>query len=446
MMQNIKINNFICLNDIDMDIKKLTILIGPQSSGKSLISKLIYFFQEDVTKTYFKSIQNNGLKNELDKEVIEIFENYFDKSIWGKQQFIIRYQFDENGYFIIENKVSSRTSKLTLTLSKDLIRLFRVSKNRFSELLNRTNNDLKKSGKKTESKYFLFRDFLYDVVPELYGSSIEPFIQFNNYIPASRSYFSAISKNIFSLLSENQNFDPFVKEFGRDFEFACDLHLNNNKYREEIDDNEDDIKYQKILSNMKNDVHELTNKIINGDIFFEKDEYYIIKKNIKYKISSCSSGQQESFPLLTVLNTIPFFWQKYPQQYFIEEPEAHLFPEAQYDVLKIISNIINLTNSNCFITTHSPYILSAINNMLLLSSIIDFDEPNREKIKILIDNNIDYKTRLNFSDISAFSLNNGEIVNICDTEEEMIGTNIIDSVSDIFNKEYDLLLNLFYGD
>ena len=50
---------------------------------------------------------------------------------------------------------------------------------------------------------------------------------------------------------------------------------------------------------------------------------------------------------------------------YIEEPEAHLFPNQQYELIKIISLIYNvIPNCQICISTHSNYVITAINNLM----------------------------------------------------------------------------------
>ena len=52
---------------------------------------------------------------------------------------------------------------------------------------------------------------------------------------------------------------------------------------------------------------------------------------------------------------------------FIEEPEAHLHPKAQKMLARIIAQAVNTKSKRVIITTHSDYLLSALNNHILLS-------------------------------------------------------------------------------
>jgi predicted ATPase len=50
----------------------------------------------------------------------------------------------------------------------------------------------------------------------------------------------------------------------------------------------------------------------------------------------------------------------------IEEPEAHLHPRAQKVFVRIVAKAVN-AGKNVIITTHSDYLISALNNLILLS-------------------------------------------------------------------------------
>jgi SpoVK/Ycf46/Vps4 family AAA+-type ATPase len=52
-MQKLTVKNFLTLKDIQIDIPKINIIVGPQAEGKSLIAKLIYFF-----KTFVRDYRN----------------------------------------------------------------------------------------------------------------------------------------------------------------------------------------------------------------------------------------------------------------------------------------------------------------------------------------------------------------------------------------------------
>ena len=165
---------------------------------------------------------------------------------------------------------------------------------------------------------------------------------------------------------------------------------------------------------------------------------WIIGDNYKVKLSRASSGQQESFPMLMVLMLNTVERKNIGDYFFIEEPEAHLFPDAQNIITSLLSMLKHEMNTGFFITTHSPYILSAINNAILANEVIKKNNLTIEKYISLSDGA--YPIDLN--DISAFAIDNGNITDIKDYEYNMIGSDILDSVSNEFGQVMDQLLEL----
>jgi predicted ATP-dependent endonuclease of OLD family len=57
---------------------------------------------------------------------------------------------------------------------------------------------------------------------------------------------------------------------------------------------------------------------------------------------------------------------QYPSStaFFIEEPELNLYPVAQYKLVNILVKMVNEMHHSLFITTHSPYILTSLNNLI----------------------------------------------------------------------------------
>jgi predicted ATPase len=49
-MADLYIQNFSCIDDAHLRLTRMTVLIGPQASGKSVISKLMYFFYDILSR------------------------------------------------------------------------------------------------------------------------------------------------------------------------------------------------------------------------------------------------------------------------------------------------------------------------------------------------------------------------------------------------------------
>ena len=120
----------------------------------------------------------------------------------------------------------------------------------------------------------------------------------------------------------------------------------------------------------------------------------------------------------------------------VEEPELNLYPVTQRDLLRELILLVNRREDNqLLVTTHSPYILSALNNLLYAAQVGCKHPAEVEKI-------VSEDCWMPASEVAAYALENGKIVSIMDTELQQIAAERIDGVSEDLNKEYEQLLDL----
>lgn len=123
---------------------------------------------------------------------------------------------------------------------------------------------------------------------------------------------------------------------------------------------------------------------------------------------------------------------------FLEEPEQNLYPVTQRD---LIYELVALTNAsrphNVFITTHSPYILTSLNNLLYAAEV---GKKKPEKVSAFIPR----EHWVEFEEVGAWFVKHGKVVTILDDELKQIKAEKIDEVSHLLNEDYDKLLDLEY--
>ncbi len=129
-----------------------------------------------------------------------------------------------------------------------------------------------------------------------------------------------------------------------------------------------------------------------------------------------------------MLNGIPTFL-------IVEEPEAHLYPEAQKLFVDLIGLYSASQDNQWIITTHSPYILSALNN-LLYAHRIGTKKP--QKVGDIIDRSL----WIDPGRLQVFTVADGLLTSIMDEEVQLIKSEEIDSASATINKAYDKLFDL----
>ena len=145
-----------------------------------------------------------------------------------------------------------------------------------------------------------------------------------------------------------------------------------------------------------------------------------------------SSGIQSVVPLLMVIDYITK--EQSDTHFVIEEPELNLSPETQIALLQhIVKECHQLT-----ITTHSPYLLSALNNMLEAGNVSKLHPEKEEEIAALMPKS----SWVDFNKITAYKIEKGHIISILDKEYNIIVADQIDSTSDEQGRIFSSLLDL----
>jgi predicted ATPase len=254
------------------------------------------------------------------------------------------------------------------------------------------------------------------------------------FIPAGRSFFANLQKNVFSFLSSNMPIDYFLKEFGSTYEKVKEMYT----IRERI-----------FKKHNFSELDALIHQIIVGKYLFRDGQDWIYSEDdTRINLANASSGQQESLPMAVILTTLPFASASH--LFVIEEPEAHLFPISQKNIINLISSVFNLTNKRhkFIVTTHSPYILTAFNNLIQANNSLQELNSHQDKPTTKVMNAL-YKLVpknqiLDIADVRAYTLQNGKLTSIINEESKLIDTNIIDEVSTEFNVVFEKLLELEY--
>jgi len=397
------LDDFLVLKRVDLDVKRINIIIGPQASGKSILAKLIYFFREIINEKLLQSVANGEDKEALLQQIELLFNQYFPPYTWKNRAFSIEYICYD---LRIKINKDSRKKRISIECNNRFLWLYDILRSKYEKY-------------ESNREFYFYHNLISD------DKEVGKYFNIAIFIPAGRSFFVNIQKNIFSLLSKNIDIDPLLKSFGSYYELIKKVYNDFMWERREFLD----INLYKRLIN-------LIEKILDGKYVFEDRQDWIQKDSKKLNIAHTSSGQQESLPMLLTLLVSPILFYNRNIIYFIEEPESHLFPTSQRDIVCIIAMIYNLRNSSVFLTTHSPYILTAVNNLILARDVLN--DKNKKQVYKLVDRD----TLINFEDVAAYTIENACLKTIIDNKIGLIGTNIIDSVSDDFSKTFDKLLEL----
>lgn len=431
-MEKLEVKNFLTISEASLEVKKINIIIGPQAKGKSVLAKLLYFFKHTFSQELIQSIENLDTKRELQKKCLASFEQIFPKYTWAHQAFSINYF---NGDYHISITREKRNTNYTIKFDyckklNDFHRKLKaVFKDAQLEYDRKISEPLKKGARRPPTAN--------DVLFERINSS--PYsLCFNRsvFIPATRSFFANLQKNVFSFLASNIEIDPFIKEFGSRYESSKRVYENRHRF---FDRSANDFFSKKL--------EKLTNEIAAGSYVYADEKDWIQGAHgVKTNLSNASSGQQESIPMLVILSIWPHFYgREKPGTFIIEEPEAHLFPISQKHIATLISTIHHEFNHAFFITTHSPYILTAFNNLIATHDAFAKTANNIQKREELLKIANEDET-IRFEDVGAYTIESGKLISIIDQENRLIGASVLDEVSDHFDRAFDAITEIIYGD
>ncbi len=419
MKEKITINSFCGIRDIELDLKEINVFIGPQASGKSITVKLIYFF-----KTLFQEMiqhinENDNFKN-FGKNQMSRFRSYFPLETWSETVFSVIYKVGKVSIELIKSKASENCR---IVFSQEIESFYNNAKKVFVE----------EQKLNLKSSLMLFNSKFKDNYSKMLEDKISVISKYDQYfIPAGRSFFANIHTNIFTILKENQNIDPFILAFGSFYDsFKLNIDFGFNKsYNESL----------KPESEFSSDVQSILSAYYKRE---SKKDFMIHNDERKVKLAYASSGQQEALPLLFVLQNLKLKnGSNNGAAVYIEEPEAHLFPEAQKNMVEFIAKVYNSNPDKFqfFITTHSPYILASFNNLIEAGKILANNPEKKNKLfKIISEKNI-----LKPDSLIAYSIADGVKKKIIDKDTKLISQNLIDSVSDKISIEFGKLLDLEY--
>ncbi len=418
------------IEDCKLDCTDFMTFTGFQASGKSTIAKSIFYFRtikEDIEQfMQEKALKDFSLgmihdKEDLKKQFMDRLREKFLRvfgSSWGMDNDMsLEYYYTETCYVKVslkEEKVYPVPNYIWIDLSPELSRFLLKNKNRLTADALGISEIQKQQFHMEICKLF---DDNHSIV----------------YIPAGRSMLTLLSQQlsyIYTTMKDSQK---------RTIDFCTQDYIERIlSLKSEFSNGLEGIM---AYPGKKSAVHkckimfawELISHILRGSYSFSDGEERITLKNGRYvKINFASSGQQEA---VWILNLLFYYLVKAePVMFIIEEPESHLFPESQKYITKLIA-LINNCGHSIVLTTHSPYVLGTLNNLLYAGQMPE--ELRKEASKVIsdalwIDNNT----------FRAWFVKNHIIEDCMDYEIGLIKNEKIDEISKTINHDFDLLFDL----
>jgi len=429
---DLEIKNFGPIKSGKISIKPLTILIGANQSGKSYASMLIYSIykaQSNIAKDDSLMDSYYNLASDQEKEELSVlFKEFINKDDYISNKTI------NNIFRITYQKAYEKTFNEEITRSfasplKELIQIKNGKKQPFifkfwdagekdptqnttiifkneelkiiqfpnfdihmkleiklhkqdinTRIFNKIKNELKKEYKheladlKIDQEdgfkkkfgflpvYFLIINFIRAIISEKYTHCY--------YLPAARSGILQGHKALFTSIIR---LAPYAGEKRMEIPTLSGVIS-------------DFINSMVIIPREKGPLYDIArkfeNEIIFGEIIVSKQEKFsypeigYVYKNVEIPIHRASSTVSELAPIFLYLKYII----KPKDVLIIEEPEAHLHPNNQRILARLIVNLIR-NNVRIIITTHSDYLLEQLNNFILLENIDEKTRIERYNLK-----------------------------------------------------------------
>lgn len=425
-MKNIRrltIKNLGPIKNCEIDLSKMMVLDGPQAAGKSTIAKAIFFFRtvkNSLTNLFFSSEgwSDPVVIQSAQYALLQKLRRIFDLNIWNDDT-VLAFEYNP------DVKIEITRGKTTL---HNVIKNFDGHLIKFSDSITNCLFEQMKNEKFSKSKTKIEKEF------ELLFEDNQEIV----YIPAGRSMLSILSESLSHIFF---NFDDSQKNM---IDYCTTDYINRvTKVKPTFKTIEGSYSFEE---NFKMDTFTLSfiqekmwqilqgkYKYLNGEEFlqlFLKGD----KKDVQIKFAS--SGQQE---VLWILNLIYYYLMRQkPTCFIIEEPEAHLYPNTQKEIAEYITMAL-AENNECVLTTHSPYILGTLSNLLDAQRLMD---EGYNISSLLKKENLTSAQLLRHSDFSAYFVDNGTLQNAVDEDNGLIKNELIDGASDKINGFADDLMYL----
>lgn len=440
-MQKLIVDNFKQITHAEIEVKDFLLLIGPQASGKSTIAKLIFFFKSlqqfyiDLFDIDDKETTVDAVMLKYNDRIINKFQEYFSFTDLPNPDFKTQYYLTDKKslrFDVVDKEVTVVFSPVfhdeLKASTQKILSLRQQSKELIAQA---SDNEMK-----------IRRDFDDLVIKE----SIVVFedAKFGVYIPAGRNITVSFSEQFqmlfFGQLSDKQqhiggNEEEIIRDFMLYSKRLVDFFSNG--YRKKMD-----TPFGRLVMG-------IAKKILKGSYQNEQGkESILVDGKTVVSLGNASSGQQECIRIIQDL--IFILCNDMENIRFIEEPEAHIYPEAQKLLIELMVLVANHTHTQMIVTTHSPYVLSAFNNMLYYSKVLKAHPSDREQMeRYFLSETLNVANEeffgVNADRFEAYSLDTSREVycqSIKDNETKLIGDNFFDMETEKLNDDFAFLYNL----
>ena len=407
-MKHLHLENIGPITHVDIDLQRYNIFIGPQSSGKSTIAKMISFCSW-IEKRALTTLSENVFSNE--QEFIEHVEDYHKMHDYFNSKSVLEYVSPNISILYKDAKLAIKIlDKITYKRKKILyIPSDRnlVAMPRLDRLVVETNTNL--------------RSFIFD------------------WFDARGAYDKSHRLSILDL-NMGYYYDKDAKQVSQD----RIIHTNGKTYDIALSDASSGLQsitpLTLLLSYYSNQYFADYGKTTS----YEKEQEL---KKLEEKIADMypvivpENKEKGLFNALERRSLYDKLTKPQETNFVIEEPEQNLFPATQAQLVNYILCVCNETGlrHSFTLTTHSPYILTQL-NILLFAGVLA-KKGKSEKVAEMIN----MRSLIQPEEIGVYAVQeNGTIESVLNEQTGMISQNYLDSISEDLSVTFQNLYRLMF--
>ncbi|ALB40246.1 hypothetical protein AA650_06975 [Anabaena sp. WA102] len=471
----IKFSNLGSIQETELDLRPLTVIIGPNNSGKTYIAYSIYGLWQRVTRTLnmykgqldFKQENQGGWSLQIDNNLLDFFVRDAEEMAKSFQGSSLESFFQDSSH-----KLFSKTL-FSIIISRqeveDAINILTQQESFFLEIfhlsygisiklkISRQNNTLffKTQSQNQENNInenkILIEDFYKTNTPEIYFIDVIKQIIFSTKIfafPAERNAFintykmlanrryqllKQTQRQLLSISSSERQLD-ILKEQGdirypqpvEDFlDFLSEIELQEIPKTNSSNKNE----FQKLADEIEKQLQNKNKTNLKSTKLGGKEIKVLVKKGLEIDIYNASSSIKQLAPLLLYLR----YRASKGDFLVIDEPEMNLHPESQAKLLEALSILVNL-GVRILLTTHSPYVMAHLNNL------VNGNHENPEILKRQSSSLYlqDERAFLPIDQVSAYEMKDNKLVSLNDPDYGIRWDTLSDVSVDIQQKFFEI--------
>jgi len=434
-VRKLTVKNFSVIKDAELEFGKITVLIGPQASGKSLLCKLAYFFSNELIEAAATSVANKRTWDHFLAFLPSEFQSRFYTTTHGVTAHDTEMAFTSASYEVALQWVPALVN-LRFTFSETFKQAYEAALDKRSAISRSVSGLLLSEGTNAGARW---HEALFEFNSVIWG--LTPLVSM--YVPANRVFFSSLSKQTEVL--KNVGLDWVTRNFAAqivwDGNWKAGLLTSGRGITDEINRRMTDI--------------------LGGFVITDSGiPRFLAKSGGVLPLEVVSTGTQEMIPLFNVVERLIYLREHLVEMnhtdqggsraervpvsrplVYLEEPEANIFPNTQYELVQLFAWLANdpVLDFRWVITTHSPYVLSAFNNLIEAGQAARNNPKLHDEVAKIVPEQYWIKE----GDFKAYAIEDGVLKSIVN-ESGFVEGNYLDQVSEAIGDEFDKLVRLEY--